>query len=415
MKWLPVGEQLKIIKKGTEEIIPEDEMLKKFERAVRESCPLRVKQGFDPTAPDVHLGHTIGLRKLRQFQELGHQVVLIVGDYTGMVGDPSGLSETRPQLGHEEVMRNAKTYEEQFFKIVDKEKTEIRFNGEWFSKMSFMDVMRLASKITVARLLERDDFANRYANNLPISLHELYYPVMQAYDSVAINADVEIGATEQKFNLLMGRQMQQTHGQEPQIAITLPVLEGIDGVQRMSKSLGNYVGISEKPAEMFGKIMSIPDTLVTRYFELLTALSPSEIQKRSQAMAAGSINPRDLKSELAETIVGIYHGRTLAATARKEFDRVFRDKGVPDDVPSFEIAAPGGKLWIVNLLREAKLVGSGSEGRRLVRQGAVEVDGVPVTDEEAEIGLREGLPIVVKVGKRRFARVRAASSGRSCE
>jgi tyrosyl-tRNA synthetase len=409
MKWLSVSEQLSIIKKGTEEIIPEEEMLRKLERAVRENRPLRVKQGFDPTAPDVHLGHTIGLRKLRQFQELGHHVILIVGDYTGMVGDPSGLSETRPQLGHEEVMRNAKTYQEQFFKVVDEEKTEVRFNGEWFSKMSFMDVMRLASKVTVARLLERDDFAKRYANGLPISLHELYYPVMQAYDSVAITADVEIGATEQKFNLLMGRQLQQIHGQEPQIAITLPVLEGIDGVQRMSKSLGNYIGVSEKPTEIFGKIMSIPDTLVIRYFELLTPVSPSEIEKRSRAVASGSVNPRDLKSELAETIVSIYHGEALAATAREEFDRVFRDKGVPDDVASFEIAAPGGKFWIVNLLREAKLVSSGSEGRRLVRQGAVEIDGVPIVDEEAEISLEEGKEILIRVGKRRFARVRAVS------
>jgi tyrosyl-tRNA synthetase len=411
MEWLSVSEQLNIIKKGTEEIIPEDEMLAKLERAVRENRPLRVKQGFDPTAPDVHLGHTIGLRKLRQFQELGHQVILIVGDYTGMVGDPSGLSETRPQLSHEEVMRNAKTYQEQFFKVVDKEKTEVRFNGEWFSKMSFMDVMRLASKVTVARLLERDDFAKRYASGLPISLHELYYPVMQAYDSVAIKADVEIGATEQKFNLLMGRQLQQIHGQEPQIAITLPVLEGIDGVQRMSKSLGNYVGVSEKPAEIFGKIMSIPDPLVIRYFELLTPVPPSEIEEKSRAIISGAIHPRDLKSELAETIVSIYHGKALAATAREEFDRVFRDKGVPDDVPSFEIAAPGGKLWIVNLLREARLVGSGSEGRRLVRQGAVEIDGVPVTDEEVEIGLEEGKEILIRVGKRRFARVRAVSQG----
>jgi len=411
MKWLSVSEQLNIIKKGTEEIIPEDEMLKKLEKAVRENRPLRVKQGFDPTAPDVHLGHTIGLRKLRQFQELGHQVILIVGDYTGMVGDPSGLSETRPQLSHEEVMRNAKTYQEQFFKVVDKENTEVRFNGEWFSKMSFMDVMRLASKITVARLLERDDFAKRYANGLPISLHELYYPVMQAYDSVAITADVEIGATEQKFNLLMGRQLQQIHGQEPQVAITLPVLEGIDGVQRMSKSLGNYVGVSEKPSEIFGKIMSIPDSLVIRYFELLTPVSPLEIEEKSRAIASRSVNPRDLKSELAETIVNIYHGKALAAAAREEFDRVFRDKGVPDDVPSFEIKAPGGKLWIVNLLRETKLVASGGEGRRLVQQGAVEIDGVPITDEEVEIGLGEGKEILIRVGKRRFARVRLVSQG----
>jgi len=409
MKWLPVQEQMKIIGQGVEEIIPEEEMQKKLERAVKENQPLRIKQGFDPTAPDVHLGHTIGLRKLKQFQELGHQVILIVGDYTGMVGDPSGLSETRPQLTHKEVMKNAKTYQEQFFKVVDKEKTEARFNGEWFSKMSFMDVMRLASKVTVARLLERDDFANRYATNQPISLHELFYPVMQAYDSVAITADVEIGGTEQKFNLLMGRQVQQLHGQEPQIAITLPVLEGIDGIQRMSKSLGNYVGISEKPSEMFGKLMSIPDGLVIRYLKLLTPVTSEEIEKKSRAMASGSINPRDLKSELAETIVGIYHSKTLAASARSEFDRIFRDKGIPDELPLTEVVAPGGKLWIVNLLKDAGLVTSGSEARRLVRQGAVEVDGVIITDEGTVIGLVQEKEVLIKVGKRRFARVRASN------
>jgi len=406
MSWLPIKEQLRIIRRGTEEIIPEDELIKKLERSIKEDRPLRIKQGFDPTAPDVHLGHTIGLRKLRQFQELGHKVVLIIGDYTGMVGDPSGLSETRPQLDHDEVMSNAKTYQEQFFKLVDKEKTEVRFNGEWFSKMAFMDVMHLASKVTVARLLERDDFANRFAKNLPISLHELYYPVMQAYDSVAIKADVEIGATEQKFNLLMGRPIQQLHGQEPQVALTLPVLEGIDGAQRMSKSLGNYVGVAEKPGEMFGKLMSIPDRLILRYFELLTPIDPDELDGKAKALASGSVNPRDLKSELAETIVGIYHGKALAANAREEFDRIFRDKGLPDEVPSFEVKASQGKLWIVDLLRNAKLVSSGSDGRRLVRQGAVEIDGVPVTSEEAVIELHPNREMLVRVGKRRFARVR---------
>ncbi|UCF77920.1 MAG: tyrosine--tRNA ligase [Candidatus Eiseniibacteriota bacterium] len=411
MKWLSVQEQLKIIKQGTEELIPEDEMLKKLERAVAEDRPLRVKQGFDPTAPDVHLGHTIGLRKLRQFQELGHRVVLIIGDYTGMVGDPSGLSETRPQLDHEEVLRNAKTYEEQFFKLVDRQKTEVRFNGEWFGKMNFMEVMELASKVTVARLLERDDFANRYQKNLPISLHELYYPLMQAYDSVAIEADVELGATEQKFNLLMGRHFQQIHGQEPQIVLTLPVLTGIDGVQRMSKSLGNYVGVAESAGEIFGKIMSIPDSLVISYFELLTPISPAELKQKSRALQSARVNPRDLKSELAETIAGIYQGAEAASRAREEFDRIFRDRGLPDEIPSFRLKVEGGKLWIVNLLKETGLCTSGSESRRLVRQGAVEVDGARITDENAEVGLEPGREVLVKVGKRRFARVSAVPEG----
>ncbi|KPJ61102.1 MAG: tyrosyl-tRNA synthetase [Latescibacteria bacterium DG_63] len=413
MKWLSVEEQLRIIKQGTEELIPEDEMLQKLQKAVAEDRPLRIKQGFDPTAPDVHLGHTIGLRKLRQFQELGHWVVLIIGDYTGMVGDPSGLSETRPQLEHEEVLRNAKTYEDQFFKIVDKSRTEVRFNGEWFSKMSFMDVMELASRVTVARLLERDDFANRYEKNLPISLHELYYPLMQAYDSVAVRADVELGATEQKFNLLMGRHFQQMHGQEPQIVLTLPVLTGTDGVQRMSKSLGNYVGITESPSEIFGKIMSIPDSLVMSYFEFLTPISPAELERKARALESGEAHPRELKGELAETIVRIYQGAEPAARAREEFDRVFKDRGVPDEVSRFELEAPGGKLWIVNLLKETGLSSSGSEARRLVRQGAVEVDGVRITDEDAEVGLEPSREILVKVGKRRFARVRVRSEGPS--
>jgi tyrosyl-tRNA synthetase len=411
MKWLSVDEQLRVIKQGTEELIPEDEMIKKLERAAAEDRPLRIKQGFDPTAPDVHLGHTVGLRKLRQFQDLGHWVVLIIGDYTGMVGDPSGLSETRPQLGHEEVIRNAKTYEEQFFKVVDRDRTEVRFNGEWFGKMTFMDIMGLAARVTVARLLERDDFASRYEKNLPISLHELYYPLMQAYDSVAIRADVELGATEQKFNLLMGRHFQQMHGQEPQVVLTLPILTGTDGVQRMSKSLGNYIGIAESPSQIFGKMMSIPDSLVMSYFELLTAISPSELKKRSRGLESGEVHPRDLKSELAGIIVETYHGKEAAAGAREEFDRVFRDRGLPDEVPSFELKAPGGRLWIVNILKETELASSGSEARRLVRQGAVEVDGTRVTDEEAEVSLDQTREVLIRVGKRRFARVKAASGG----
>ena len=411
MKWLSPEEQVRAIKQGIEELIPEEEMLKKLERAVKENRPLRVKQGFDPTAPDVHLGHTIGLRKLRQFQELGHHVVLIIGDYTGMVGDPSGLSETRNQLDHDTVMRNAKTYEEQFFRIVGREQTEMHLNGEWFSKMSFKDVMGLAGRVTVARLLERDDFSLRYSNHLPISLHELYYPLMQAYDSVAVRADVELGGTEQKFNLIMGRHIQQMFGQEPQIVLTLPILEGIDGVQRMSKSIGNYVGVTEEPSQMFGKIMSIPDALMIRYFRLLTDAGAAEVEEKSRALTAGSVNPRDVKSDLAETIVRMYHGEGASVRAREEFDRVFRDKGLPDDVPVVELSAEGEKLWIVTLLRDSGLAGSSSDARRLLKQGAVEVDGVKICDEAAQVSISCEKELLVRVGKRRFARVRALPPG----
>ncbi len=411
MKWLSPEEQVRAIKRGIEELIPEDEMLRKLERAMKENRPLRVKQGFDPTAPDVHLGHTIGLRKLRQFQELGHRVVLIIGDYTGMVGDPSGLSETRNQLDHDTVMKNAKSYEEQFFRIVGREQTEVHFNGEWFSKMSFKDVMGLAGRVTVARLLERDDFALRYSNKLPISLHEMYYPLMQAYDSVAVKADVELGGTEQKFNLIMGRHIQQMFGQEPQIVLTLPILEGIDGVQRMSKSIGNYVGVTEEPAQMFGKIMSIPDTLVVRYFRLVTDAPVEEVDEKERTLAAGSVNPRDVKSELAATIVKMYHGEAAAVRAREEFDRVFSHKGLPDDIPVVEVRTDGEKLWVVTLLRDSGLVSSSSDARRLLKQGAVEVDGVKVCDEAAQVSLPRDKEVLVKVGKRRFARVRALPPG----
>jgi tyrosyl-tRNA synthetase len=411
VKWLSPEEQVRAIKRGIEELIPEEEMLKKLERAVKEDRPLRVKQGFDPTAPDVHLGHTIGLRKLRQFQELGHRVVLIIGDYTGMVGDPSGLSETRNQLEHDAVMRNAKTYEEQFFRIVGREQTEVHFNGEWFSKMSFKDVMSLAGRVTVARLLERDDFALRYSNKLPISLHELYYPLMQAYDSVAIRADVELGGTEQKFNLIMGRHIQQMFGQEPQIVLTLPILEGIDGVQRMSKSIGNYVGVTEEPAQMFGKIMSIPDTLVVRYFRLVTDAADEEVERKSRALASGGVNPRDVKSELAATVVRMYHGEAAAARASEEFDRVFRDKGLPDDIPVVEVSTEGDTLWIVTLLRDSGLVSTSSDARRLLKQGAVEVDGVKICDEAAQVRVSGDKELLVRVGKRRFAKVRARAAG----
>ena len=402
----PIEEQLKIISRGTVEIVPREELVEKLKRSRETGQPLRVKQGFDPTAPDIHLGHTVGLRKLRQFQDLGHQVVVIIGDYTAMVGDPSGRNSTRPRLTHEEVLANARTYEDQIFKILDRERTEVRYNGEWFSKMSFAEIMELASKFTVARMLERDDFAQRFANNQPISVHELFYPLMQGYDSVAIRADVEIGATEQKFNLIIGRHIQKEYGVEPQIALTLPVLVGIDGTQRMGKSLGNYIGIDEPPEEMYGKVMRIPDKLIYDYFELVTDVSLEELAEIKEQLEGRSVNPRDLKRRLAWTIVRMYHGEAAARAAEAHFDTVFVNRAVPENIPEFRM--PRQRMGLVDLLTTAGLVKSRSEARRLIQQKAVSVNGKPILDEHAQLEVTETK--VLKVGKRRFLRLLPAGS-----
>jgi len=397
----PVEEQLKIIARGTVDLIPIDELKTKLERSYKTGKPLRVKQGFDPTAPDIHLGHTVGIRKLRQFQELGHQVVVIIGDYTGMVGDPSEKNATRPRLTHEEVMANAKTYEKQFFKILDPEKTEIRYNGEWFSRMSFAEVMELASKFTVARMLERDDFAKRYAAQQPISIHEFFYPLMQGYDSVMVRADVEIGATEQKFNLVIGRQIQKEYGQEPQVVLTLPVLEGIDGVQRMSKSLGNYIGIDEAPEEMFGKTMRIPDKLIYSYFELVTDVSLEELEEIKQQLQDPSVNPVTLKRRLARRIVSMYHGDEAAVRAEAHFDLIHKQHQAPEDIPEYRLSDQPRRL--IDVMVEAELAKSSGEARRLIRQGGVKLDGETVKDELMEI--RAGDEKILKVGKRKFLKL----------
>ncbi len=397
----PLEEQLEIISRGTVDLLPMDELKMKLERSIKTGKPLRIKQGFDPTAPDIHLGHTVGLRKLKQFQDLGHQVVLIIGDYTGMVGDPSEKNSTRPRLTHEQVMENAKTYEKQFFKILDREKTEVRYNGEWFSRMTFAEVMDLASKFTVARMLERDDFAKRFANKQPISIHELFYPLMQGYDSVMVRADVEIGATEQKFNLVTGRDIQREYGQEPQVVLTLPVLVGIDGVNRMSKSLGNYIGIDEPPEEMYGKTMRIPDELIYQYFELVTDVSLQELQEIKQRLESGNVNPRDLKKRLAFTIVRMYHGEDAARQAEAHFERVVVKKEIPEDIPEFKVES--GKHRLVDLLVAAGLIQSKSEARRRIRQGGVSVDGSVVKDEFLELEITR--PTVVKAGKRAFVKL----------
>jgi tyrosyl-tRNA synthetase len=398
-----IKEQMEVIRRGTVEIIPEDELIKKLERSIKSKKPLRIKQGFDPTAPDIHLGHTVGLRKLKQFQELGHKIVLIIGDYTGMVGDPSERSATRPQLTRDEVMKNAETYQKQFFKIINKSKTEVHFNGEWFSKMSFLDIIHLASRFTLARMLERDDFSKRYSQQVPISIHELFYPLMQAYDSVAIKADVEIGATEQKFNLLAGRQIQEVYGQEPQIALTLPVLPGVDGVQRMAKSTGNYIGIDELPSEIFGKIMSIPDDLIYPYFELLTDLPLDELKKIKKDLDQEKENPMMLKKKLGIEIVSLYHSEKDALKAQQGFEKVFSKKELPEDIPVYELTYDKPKIWIVKLLTITNLCSSSGQARRLIRQGGVYLDDKRVEDENLEIPV-EGEKLL-KVGKRKFLKI----------
>src|SRR5882762_5986803 len=401
-----VERQLEVIRSGIEELIPEEELIRKLERSVASRKPLRVKQGFDPTAPDIHLGHTIGLRKLRQFQELGHQVVLIVGSYTALVGDPSGRSQTRPTLTEEEVNANAQTYLDQFFKVVDKSRTEVRWNGEWFKAMSFVDVLRLTSRFTVARILERDDFSIRFKAGEPISVHELLYPLMQAYDSVIIRADVEIGATEQKFNLLTGRDIQAAYDIEPQVILTLPVLEGLDGVRRMSKSLGNFIGIAEPPKEIYGKVMSLPDRLIERYFRLVTDAAPAECDAVARSLRDGA-NPMASKKVLAHRIVRMYHGQTAADFAQTEFEKQFSRRELPSDLPTIEIA-PGAFRARDLMMHAFPNQYTGSSAGSLFKQGAVYMNGERVTDvaKEIRIGGEPGAQkeVIIKVG-RKIARV----------
>ena len=396
----PVKEQLEIIKRGVEELISEEEMVKKLENSIKTNQPLRIKQGFDPTAPDIHLGHTVGIRKLRQFQELGHTIVLIIGDYTGLVGDPSGKNETRPRLQYETLMKNAETYENQFFKILDRSKTEIHYNGEWFAKMKFDEIMNLAAKFTVARILERDDFTKRYKEGNPISLHEFFYPLMQGYDSVAIKADVELGATEQKFNLLTARDVQREYGQEPQVILTLPVLEGIDGGQRMSKSLGNYIGIDDEPDEMYGKIMSIPDNLILKYFTLVTDYSLAQLEEVKRRLNDGQTNPMVLKKELARTIIKMYHSESAARQAEQNFEQIFSKKEIPDDIEEIIIPSSDLPKPLVKLLTECGAVSSNGEARRLIHQGGVRINNEKIND--INYSFQNQGEYITKVGKRRF-------------
>jgi tyrosyl-tRNA synthetase len=397
-------QQYDIISRGTVEILPEEEFKQRLKESIEQSKPLRVKQGFDPTAPDIHLGHTVGIRKLKQFQELGHQVVLIIGDYTALVGDPSGRSATRPQLPYEKIMANAETYQKQFFKILDESKTEVHFNGEWFSKMSFRDIMILAARLTVARVLERDDFDKRFKAGNPISVHELLYPLMQAYDSVAIKADVEIGATEQKFNLLTGREIQTDYGVRPQLILTLPVLVGVDGQNRMSKSLGNYIGIDEPAGEIFGKVMSIPDELIYSYYELATDISLEELSALKASLNDKSLNPMTFKKELGQTLVRMYHDQKAAIKAREEFERVFSKKKEPENIEEFNCGAYGDNVWVVKLMTDSGLATTNGEARRLIKGGGVSINGDKISDENYEIPIKDGT--LLKVGKRRYLRLK---------
>jgi tyrosyl-tRNA synthetase len=391
---------LEIIKEGTMDIISEDDLINKLVESKKTGKPLRVKLGCDPSAPDLHLGHTIALRKLRQFQDLGHQVVFIIGDYTAMIGDPSGKSQTRKALSKEQVQKNAETYKKQVTKILDMSKAEVRYNGEWLSKLSFEDTLKLASKYTVARMLERDDFSKRFKSNTPISIHEFLYPLMQGYDSVAVEADIEIGGTDQTFNLLVGRDLQREYGQNPQVIMTFPLLEGTDGVQKMSKSLGNYIGISEEPKEMFGKVMSVSDNLMIRYFDLLNLVSKEELAQIKAGIKDGSLHPRDTKAKLGRLIVARYHGEAAGAEAEAEFNRQFRDKQVPDDIPLVTIKVEGDKIGILKLMSMASICKSNSEARRMVVQKAVEIDGTKVEDDKMEVAA--GKEYLVHVGRRYF-------------
>ena len=393
-----IADQLAELRRGADEILVEEELKERLARG----APLRVKAGFDPTAPDLHLGHTVLINKMRQFQQLGHTAIFLIGDFTGLIGDPSGRNATRPPLSDEEIQANAATYKEQIFKILDPKLTEIRFNSEWMGQKTAADLIRLASQHTVARMLERDDFAKRYAGQKPISIHEFLYPLVQGYDSVALEADVELGGTDQKFNLLVGRQLQQAAGQPPQIVLTTPLLEGLDGTQKMSKSLGNYVGITEPPGEAFGKLMSISDDLMWRYFELLSFRSVGEIETL-RLKARDGVNPRDIKFELARELVARFHGDAAAQAAQDDFVQRFSRQQAPDDMPALELPCPDGTLGIAHVLRDAKLVASTSEGLRMVKQGAVRIDGERVEDPKQAIAA--GAEHVFQVGKRKFARV----------
>jgi tyrosyl-tRNA synthetase len=395
---MALHDDLAQIKRGAEEILVEAELVERL----GSGRPLRVKAGFDPTAPDLHIGHTVLINKLRQFQELGHEVLFLIGDFTGMIGDPTGKNVTRKPLTREDVLENAATYEHQIFKILDPEKTTVMFNSQWMGEMSAADLIHVAAKHTVARMLERDDFNKRYTSNQPIAIHEFLYPLIQGYDSVAMKADVELGGTDQKFNLLVGRELQKHYGQKPQVILTMPILEGLDGVQKMSKSLNNYIGINEPPDEMFGKLMSISDDLMWRWFELLSFRPLGEIDQLKQDVGQGA-NPRDIKFQLGQELVARFHDQAAAEAAQANFIARFQKGALPDDMPEFTLPGNGDGLGIASLLKAANLTGSTSEAFRMIKQGAVRIDGERVQDKG--LSIPPGNTHVFQVGKRKFARV----------
>lgn len=404
---MTIDEQIAFLTKGTIDCVPADELKRKLERAEKTGKPLRVKAGFDPTAPDLHVGHTVLIRKMRHFQQLGHQVIFLIGAFTGMIGDPTGRSATRPALTLDQVRENAETYKEQIFKLLDPARTELRFNSEWFLEFTAHDFIRLAAKATVAQLLERDDFRKRFGLQVPIGVHELLYPLAQGYDSVALEADVELGGTDQKVNLLMARQVQQAYGiKEPQLIMTTPLLEGLDGTQKMSKSLNNYIGITEPPREMFGKIMSISDDLMWRYYELLTDLTPHEISEMKAVAGRGERNPRDLKAELGRHVVADFHSEVDAREASDEFDRMFRERQAPADIPVVEL--PSETVRLAKLMAAQGLATSGAEAQRLITQGSVRVNEERIADVKHEMVPQAGQEVLIQVGKRKFLRVRFA-------
>jgi tyrosyl-tRNA synthetase len=403
MSRLPPEEQIDVLKRGTVEIISEEDLLAKL----RQNRPLRVKLGVDPSAPDIHLGIAIVLRKLRQFQDLGHQAILVVGDFTGMIGDPSERKKTRPMLTREEIERNVATYKDQYSKILDPARTKVVFNSEWLAKLTFEDVIKLGAKTTVARVLERDDFTIRLKSGTPIFMHEIMYPLCQAYDSVMLEADVELGGTDQKFNNLMGRDLQREFGQEPQVVLLTPLLVGVDGVEKMSKSLGNAIGITDPPAEMYGRVMSIPDDLIAHFMEFCTEMPLKDVKAVESGLKNGGVHPRDAKAQLAREIVKLWHGPERAAEAARQFERVFVDKDTPEEIPEAALSREDlkqGKVRLIKLLVLAGMADSNSDARRLISQGGVTINGDRITDIDADVAVKDGA--VVRVGRRRFARIR---------
>ena len=399
-----IKEQLEYLLRGSVEVISEEALYEKLEKSMSSGKPLKVKAGYDPTAPDIHLGHTLLIQKMKHFQDVGHEVIFLIGDFTGMIGDPSGKSIARKKMTKKEVAKNATTYKKQIFKILDPNKTTIVFNSHWMEKMSSSDFIELTSRYTVARMLERDDFHKRYKGQQPISIHEFLYPLIQGYDSVVLKADVELGGTDQKFNLLVGRELQKDFGQEPQVVFTMPLLEGTDGVQKMSKSLDNYIGITESPKEIFGKIMSISDELMIRYYELLSDISMSEIKKMKKKLKADTVNPKECKVKLAKEIVARFYSTDEADNAEKEFENIFKKKELPHEMPQFSVKWNNEKMWVCHLIKETGFSKSSSEAVRLIRQGAVSINGEKIMDSDLQMEKKD--TFILKIGKKRFARIK---------